>query len=108
MVVNNMQVNRAYMNALNSVSGGDSKASSLIETGAEQGESFGSMVNDTINKIASDGQKADDKVVQQAVGKVDVVDVVTAVAETEVAIQTLVSVRDRVISAYQDILRMPI
>ena len=36
------------------------------------------------------------------------VDVVTAVAETEVAVETLVSVRDRVISAYEDIMRMPI
>jgi flagellar hook-basal body complex protein FliE len=41
-------------------------------------------------------------------GKANVVDVVTAVAETEVAVETLVSVRDRVISAYEDIMRMPI
>ena len=34
--------------------------------------------------------------------------VVTAVAETEVAMQTLVTVRDRVISAYQEIMNMPI
>lgn len=38
----------------------------------------------------------------------DVVDLVTAVAETEVAVETLVTVRDRVIAAYQDILNMPI
>ena len=36
------------------------------------------------------------------------VDVVTAVSETEVAVQTLVSVRDKVISAYEEIMRMPI
>ena len=35
-------------------------------------------------------------------------DVVTAVAETEVAIETLVSVRDRMITAYEEIMRMPI
>ena len=34
--------------------------------------------------------------------------IVTAVAETELAVETLVTVRDRVISAYQDILNMPI
>lgn len=43
-----------------------------------------------------------------AAGKANVVDVVTAVAESETAIQTLVAVRDRVISAYEDIMRMQI
>ena len=41
-------------------------------------------------------------------GKANVVDVVTAVAESETAIQTLVAVRDRVISAYEEIMRMQI
>jgi flagellar hook-basal body complex protein FliE len=43
-----------------------------------------------------------------ATGKSNMVDVVTAVAETETAVQTLVSVRDKVIAAYEDILKMPI
>ena len=43
-----------------------------------------------------------------AAGKANIVDVVTAVAETEVAIDTLVSVRDKVIAAYEEIMRMPI
>ena len=43
-----------------------------------------------------------------AAGKADVTDVVTAVAEAEVTLQTVVAVRDRVIQAYQEILRMPI
>jgi flagellar hook-basal body complex protein FliE len=53
--------------------------------------------------VKSDGQA-------QAVanGKANMVDVVTAVAETETAVQTLVSVRDKVISAYEDILKMQI
>ena len=41
-------------------------------------------------------------------GKANMVDVVTAVAETEVAIDALVAVRDKVISAYEEIMRMPI
>ena len=35
-------------------------------------------------------------------------DVVTAVAESETAIQTMVAVRDKVIAAYEEILKMPI
>jgi flagellar hook-basal body complex protein FliE len=36
------------------------------------------------------------------------VNVVTAVAETEVAIDAVVAVRDKVIAAYEEIMRMPI
>ncbi len=43
-----------------------------------------------------------------AAGKANIVDVVTAVAESEVAINTLVSVRDKVINAYEEIMKMPI
>ena len=43
-----------------------------------------------------------------AAGKANMVDVVTAVAETETAFQTLVSVRDKVIAAYEDVMKMPI
>ena len=43
-----------------------------------------------------------------AAGKANIVDVVTAVSETEVAIEALVSVRDKVIAAYEEIMRMPI
>ncbi len=45
---------------------------------------------------------------RMAAGKANIVDVVTAVSETEVAVEALVSVRDRVIAAYEEIMRMPI
>ena len=54
------------------------------------------------------GKKSDAQSVALASGKANVMDVVTAVAETDVAVSTLVSVRDRVIQSYEDILRMPI
>ena len=53
-------------------------------------------------------QKSDVQTQAVATGKANMVDVVTAVAETETAVQTLVSVRDKVIAAYEDILKMPI
>ena len=43
-----------------------------------------------------------------ATGKADIVDVVTAISETEVAVEAMVAVRDRVIQAYEDIMKMPI
>jgi flagellar hook-basal body complex protein FliE len=41
-------------------------------------------------------------------GKAELTEVVTAIANAEVTLQTVVAVRDRIISAYQEIMRMPI
>ncbi len=41
-------------------------------------------------------------------GKADLTDVVEAVTASELTLQTVVALRDRMISAYQDIMRMPI
>jgi flagellar hook-basal body complex protein FliE len=46
--------------------------------------------------------------IKAVTGKADISEVVTAVTNAEVALQTVTAVRDRVIQAYQDILRMPI
>jgi flagellar hook-basal body complex protein FliE len=43
-----------------------------------------------------------------AAGKADINEVVLAVSQAEITLQTVVAVRDRVIQAYQEILRMPI
>lgn len=72
------------------------------------GADFGAMVTDTISGVVETGKAAEQSTVDLLQGKSNIVDVVTAVAETEVAMETLVSVRDRVISAYEEIMRMPI
>lgn len=69
---------------------------------------FGQMVKDAVETIVDKGQQVDEKTIGMIEGKTGVVDVVTAVAETEVALETMVAVRDRVISAYEEIMRMPI
>ena len=42
------------------------------------------------------------------VGSADAHSLVQALAQTELAIQTAVTVRDKVVEAYQEILRMPV
>jgi flagellar hook-basal body complex protein FliE len=71
-------------------------------------QSFASVLKDAIGSVVEAGKLSDRQSEQMAAGKADVVDVVTAVAETETAIETLVSVRDRVIQSYEEIMRMPI
>jgi flagellar hook-basal body complex protein FliE len=69
---------------------------------------FGSLVKEALGTVVEAGRKSDAQAQAMAAGKANIVDVVTAVAETEVAIEALVSVRDRVIQAYEEIMRMPI
>jgi flagellar hook-basal body complex protein FliE len=73
-----------------------------------QGPSFGALLQESIAGVAHAGRNADVQAQSLASGKANIVDLVTAVAESETAISTLVSVRDRVIQAYQQILQMPI
>ncbi|MCK1652558.1 flagellar hook-basal body complex protein FliE [Bradyrhizobium sp. 149] len=72
------------------------------------GQSFASLLKDTVGSVLESGRKSDAQTVAMAAGKANVMDVVTAVADTDVAVSTLVSVRDRVIAAYEDIMKMPI
>ena len=76
-------------------------------TGAAGG-GFGQLLSGAVEGVAETGRKAETQAIGAASGKANLVDVVTAVAESETALQTLVAVRDRVISAYEEIMRMPI
>jgi flagellar hook-basal body complex protein FliE len=70
--------------------------------------SFSQLVKDAIGSVQQSARASDGQSQAMAAGKANLVDVVTAVSETEVAIDTLVSVRDKVISAYEEIMKMPI
>jgi flagellar hook-basal body complex protein FliE len=72
------------------------------------GLSFSSVLKEAIGGVLDVGRKSDAQTVALASGKANVMDVVTAVAETDVAVSTLVSVRDKVIQSYEDIMKMAI
>jgi flagellar hook-basal body complex protein FliE len=78
------------------------------KTSEAGGQSFGAVLKDAIGSVLDSGRKSDAQSLAMASGKANVMDVVTAVAETDVAVSTLVSVRDRVIQSYEDIMKMPI
>ena len=79
-----------------------------VGEGAGGGPSFGALVKEAVSALTKTSQNSDTQTQAMAAGKSNIVDVVTAVAETEVAIDALVSVRDKVISAYEEIMKMPI
>jgi len=72
------------------------------------GTSFSSVLKEAITSVNELGQKSDAQTRNAVNGKANMVDVVTAVSETEVAIDAVVAVRDKVIATYEEIMRMPI
>jgi flagellar hook-basal body complex protein FliE len=72
------------------------------------GPNFSAVLKNVIDNVSEAAHKSDLQAQAVANGKANMVDVVTAVAETETAVQTMVSVRDKVIAAYEDILKMQI
>lgn len=72
------------------------------------GDSFKDILGQAVSSVTEGGNNVETQTMAAVQGKGDMIDVVTAVAETEVALQSMVSIRDRVISSYEEIMRMPI
>jgi flagellar hook-basal body complex protein FliE len=74
----------------------------------ESGGSFGDILKQVADNAIGTLKEGEQVSAQALVGKADISDVVTAVSNAELTLQTVTAVRDRVITAYQDIMRMPI
>ena len=85
-------------------------APGFAPSGAEQsaGSSFADFLRDIGSSALEAGHESDRISALAIDGKASVTEVVTAVSNAELTLQTVVSVRDRVVEAYQQILRMPI
>lgn len=94
----------AAYRAASGVTGAEAKP----EAGAATGGSFAELVGRVGEQVLASGREADMTTLKAISGKADVTDVVTAVANAEIALQSVVAVRDKVIEAYQEIMRMPI
>jgi flagellar hook-basal body complex protein FliE len=109
MSVNPFAAASAYANAARHLNqAGAGAGMPTHPAGGEGAGGFANLLQTALGDAVTSGQAVEAKAAGLGAGKTDVVDLVTAVAETELAVETLVTVRDRVISAYQDILNMPI
>ncbi|MBX6320970.1 MAG: flagellar hook-basal body complex protein FliE [Rhodospirillaceae bacterium] len=99
----------AYANAARAYGGDPAAKTPGVEPGgAAAGGGFKEAL-EAAGQQAIDALKAGEQASLEAVtGKAQLSDVVTAVTNAEVTLQTVVAVRDKVVQAYQDILRMPI
>jgi flagellar hook-basal body complex protein FliE len=69
---------------------------------------FGALLESSVAGVEAQLGRAEGLSGQAAVGQAELVDVVTAIAAAETSLETMLAVRDEVIRAYQDIMKMPI
>jgi flagellar hook-basal body complex protein FliE len=96
---------KAYSNAAQGNAFGAGKEAP-VASGA--GDDFANLVRGAIDEAIKIGERSEQMSIRGVNDKADLNQVVTAVAEAEVTLQTVVSVRDKVIEAYKEIIRMPI
>ena len=72
------------------------------------GSSFSDMLSGFMDESIGALKKGEAASISAAKGQADITDVVGAVQNAMRTLETVTAVRDKVVSAYQDILRMPI
>ncbi|HQT79146.1 MAG: hypothetical protein B7Z80_06820 [Rhodospirillales bacterium 20-64-7] len=77
-------------------------------TAGSAAPSFGASVMQAVNQAIGTGNQADTQAMLAISGGSNMTDVVTALSHAEMTLQTATAIRDRVIQAYQDIIKMPI
>ena len=85
------------------------QGSPRVPGGADAGiGGFGGALARAMEGAVEVGRSADAAATQALMGQGSVTDAVLAISRAELALQTTVSVRDRVVAAYQEVMRMPI
>ncbi len=80
----------------------------VVGTAGAEGPSFMDLVKESGANARDISQKGEQITADALLGKANPIDVVTAVSNADISLQTVVTVRDKVLQAYQEIMRMPI
>lgn len=104
-MINPMDVAKAYASAQKALGAGDAMPNL---GGASPVGGFGDILRATMGDAVQASKHAEGQMAAQVAGKAELVDVVTAISAAEASLETVLAVRDQVITAYQEIMRMPI
>jgi flagellar hook-basal body complex protein FliE len=109
MSIGTLDALNAYGRAINTKPSAAAEAgftASASESGALP--DFGAMMQSMVTETATTMHAAETAGAKQVAGKGDIIDVVTAIGSAETALNTVVAVRDRVVGAYNEIMRMQV
>ncbi len=102
-MVNALSAANAYRNQLKMQEGIDG-ASAQDESSKS---SFSNLLKEGLQNAIDTQYGTESVKMESLTGKVDLADLVTSVNEAELSLNTVIAVRDKIIGAYQDIIRMP-
>lgn len=108
MSIKQLDAVNAYSQASKQLQQGLAGARDGSEDGVKGQSAFASMVTDSLGDVNKAAETLEVTTAKSLVDQADIVDVATAVSNAEMVVETVVTVRDKVISAYNDILKMPI
>ncbi|HER27308.1 MAG TPA: flagellar hook-basal body protein FliE [Rhodospirillales bacterium] len=72
------------------------------------GSEFADLVKGAIKQAVTIGERSEAISIAAIQDRADINEVVTAIAEAEITLRSVVAVRDKVVEAYREILRMPV
>jgi flagellar hook-basal body complex protein FliE len=85
------------------------RTSTRVESPSHEGGSFSEVLNQTIGEVQRLQTEADDTIRQLVAGEIkDVTDAMIAVEKADVAFQTLMGVRNKIVAAYEEVMRTQI
>jgi flagellar hook-basal body complex protein FliE len=96
----------AAMKAYQAVQGGGMPTGGAAAPAAAPG--FGELLHNVMGDMTQQTKAAETQMAGSVQGRNNMIDVVTAVSSAEASLETVIAVRDQVIAAYQEIMRMPI
>lgn len=106
MAVSPVSVNAAYQAAQRIAAA--TETASVPGVSGVAAPSFEQTLADALHTAVGTMRVGETAAAQGATGQGDLVGVVNAVTAAELTLETVVAIRDRVIAAYQDIMKMPI
>jgi len=98
----------AYQQALSRIGNAAQATTIKTEPVVKNEGGFQSMVEKAINSAEQISRSAEETSLAGLTGKADIQDVVMAVSNAELALETVVAVRDTAIKAYKEIMQMSI
>ena len=84
------------------------QANKLKDSPDPMNPTFDRLVGNSLQEARDTGYSSENVSVKSIANEAELHDLVTSVANAELTLNTVVAVRDKVINAYQDIIKMPI
>lgn len=103
-----LAVAKAYANVQKAAGAIEGSAGAAAGGEAASTGGFGDILKSAMADTMKATKNAEAQMAAQVQGKAQLIDVVTAVSSAEQSLNTVMAIRDQVISAYQEIMRMPL